>query len=390
MTFSTRLPWAAPENPQSRLETALRARGRPVLDLTNANATTVGLVYPEAAMAEALADARAVRYAPSPLGAPDARAAVAADYRRRGAPVDPEHVVLTASSSESYALLFKLFADPGDVVLVPEPSYPLFEHLARLDGVVPRAYHLAYDGRWHIDFSTLDLRGARAIVAVSPNNPTGSYLSVEDLGRLDAAAAEAGVPLIVDEVFADYPLAPPADAVRAVAAHRGRALTVSLGGLSKSCGLPGLKLGWMAVGGPSSLVRDALPRMELICDTYLSVGAPVQLALPRLLALGAGVRAQIVARITENHGALAALVTPDSPCSLLRIEGGWSAILRVPQVFSDEEWALRLLHDDGVLVQPGYFFDLRLGATLVVSLLPESEAFSEGATRLVRRVGRFG
>ncbi len=386
MRTSRRLAWNEPGNPLAAREAIRRAAGAPLVDLTLTNPTRAGLDYPAEAIAQALADPRAAAYDPAPLGLAAARAAVAAAYAEAGAAVGPDRVALTASSSESYGLLFKLLCDPGDVVLVPAPSYPLFDLLARLEGIVPRPYRLAFDGAWHVDWRTVDVEGARAIVVVSPNNPTGSFLTTGDLARLEAL----GLPLVVDEVFGAYPLAPPRDAVRTIVGQPlRRPLAVpsfALGGLSKSCGLPQLKLGWIAVGGPEAEARTLLEGLELVADTYLSVGAPVQHALPRLLALGAGIRAQIAGRVRRNREALAAAVGRDSPCTLLPAEAGWSAILRLPAVRSDEAWALTLLDEDDLLVQPGYFYDLELPACLVLSLLPAPDLFDEGIRRLAARV----
>lgn len=386
--FSQRLAWGAQENRLARAEAERRASGLPFFDLTLSNPTQAELPYPAAAIAQALADPAAAFYHPSPRGPLQARAAVAADYARRGAGVDADRILLTASSSESYALLFKLLGDPGQTVLVPEPSYPLFDYLANLEGLSPRPYRLAFDGRWHIDFHSLNFTDVAAVVVVSPNNPTGSYLGAEDCDRLCAMAAEHGVAVIADEVFADFPIAPAPDAVFALAGRPSPALTFSLGGLSKASGLPQMKLGWIAASGPRDRVDPALANLELVADTYLSVSTPVQLALPRLLELGAGIRRAIFARLLRNRKALADRIGPDSPCTLLPAEAGWSAILRVPEIRSDEEWALHLLHAHGVLVQPGYFFDLRLGATLVLSLLTPPVIFDQGITSLLAAAGR--
>ena len=376
--FSQRLAWGAQENRLARAEAERRANGLPFFDLTLSNPTQAELPYPAAAIAQALAHPAAALYHPSPRGHLQARAAVAADYARRGAVVDADRILLTASSSESYALLFKLLGDPGQTVLVPEPSYPLFDYLANLEGLLPRPYRLAFDGRWHIDFHSLDFTDVAALVVVSPNNPTGSYLGAEDCDRLCAMAAEHGVAVIADEVFADFPIAPAPDAVHALAGRPSPALTFSLGGLSKASGLPQMKLGWIAASGPRDRVEPALANLELVADTYLSVSTPVQLALPRLLELGADIRRAIFARVLRNRRALVDRIGPDSPCTLLPTEAGWSAILRVPEIRSDEEWALCLLREHGVLVQPGYFFDLRLGATLVLSLLTPPATFDRG------------
>jgi Aspartate/tyrosine/aromatic aminotransferase len=385
--FSRRLAWTTAENALARAEAAARASGRPLLDLTVSNPTQVGLHYPDEEIARAFADAATSPYQPSPLGLPGARAAVVADYARRGVGLDVNQVVVTASSSESYALLFKLLGDPGQAVLCPEPSYPLFEYLARLENLNPRPYRLRFDGLWHVDFDSLDFTDVAAIILVSPNNPTGSFVSGDDFDRLAGLAAEHGRALIVDEVFADFPLAPSAGAVTAVAGRPSPALVFSLGGLSKSCGLPHLKLGWIAATGPVALVRTALARLELIADTYLSVGTPVQMALPGLLQAGAAIRRQILERVQRNRRVLANALDAHSPCTLLPAEAGWCAILRVPEIMSDEAWAGTLLDQDSVLVQPGYFFDLTMGATLVLSLIVEEQVFAEGVARLLARVG---
>jgi alanine-synthesizing transaminase len=385
--FSRRLAWATAENALARAEAAARASGRPLLDLTVSNPTQVGLFYPNKDIARAFADAAASPYQPAPFGLSGARAAVVADYARRGVGLDVNQVVLTASSSESYALLFKLLGDPGQSVLCPEPSYPLFEYLARLENLTPRPYRLRFDGGWHIEFDSLNLADAAAIILVSPNNPTGSFVSGDDFDRLAQLATKQGLALIVDEVFADFPLSPATGAVAAVAGRPSPALVFSLGGLSKSCGLPHLKLGWIAATGPTALVRDALARLELIADTYLSVGTPVQLALPGLLQAGAAIRRQILERVQRNRRVLLEALGAHSPCTLLPAEAGWCAILRVPEIMSDEAWASTLLEQDGVLVQPGYFFDLAIGATLVLSLIVQEQIFAEGVARLLVRVG---
>ena len=383
--FSRRLAWGTAENCLARAEAERRASGRPIFDLTLANPTQAELPYPGHDIGRALAEAARLPYEPAPRGLARARAAVSRDYGRRGAAVASERIVITASSSESYALLFKLLGDPGQTVLVPEPSYPLFDYLAGLEGLAPRPYRLAFDGRWHVDFQSLDFADAAALVVVSPNNPTGSYVGAEDCDRLALLAAEHGLAIIADEVFADYPLAPPSDAVTAVAGRELPALTFSLGGLSKASGMPHLKLGWIAASGPAALVEAALANLELVADTYLSASTPVQAALPRLLEIGASIRGAIHARVRRNRHALAARIDTHSPCTLLPAEAGWSAVVRVPETMSDEAWALRLLCEDGVLVQPGYFFDLRLGATLVVSLLVPPAVFDHGIDCLLGR-----
>jgi aspartate/methionine/tyrosine aminotransferase len=380
--FSRRVPADLAPN---RIAAALAAAAPP-FDLTASNPTACAIAYPERLL-DALADRAGLAYRPDPRGLTSARRAAAAEYRRWGVEVDPEHVVLTASTSEAYAFLFKLLAEPGGAVLVPSPSYPLFEHLARLEGVDAIPYHLNPELGWRPDLDALTAAPAavRAIVVVHPNNPTGSFVHPDDAAALERLAAARGWAVIADEVFLDYPLAGGAGSGRSFAASE-HALTFALGGLSKSVGLPQLKLAWIAVGGPRPLVEAALARLEFIADTFLSVGTPVQLALPALLRDGAPVRAAILERCRANLAELqrAAVAVPE--VSVLSPGGGWSAAVRVPAVVGEEELALELLEKDGVAVHPGYFFDFPSAGTLVLSLLPEPAAFAEGVRRVLARV----
>ena len=386
--FSSRLPANVHAN---RLSEALRARREPYIDLTLSNPTRADFDYPADLLAP-LADARGLRYAPSPFGAIEARRAVAADYARQGLTVPPERCVLTASTSDGYSLIFKLLADAGDEVLVPRPSYPLFDHLTQLDLVVPRPYDLDFDGAWAIDFASLEAAltpRTRAVLIVSPNNPTGSFVTAAELDRLAAICAPRGIAIISDEVFADYELEPGAAARAGRVAARGDVLSFSLGGLSKSAGLPQVKLGWMAVGGPEALAAAALERLELECDTYLAVSTPVQLAAPGLIDRGAGVRAQIAARVAANYRALHAAAAAAPACRARRSDGGWYAVLQVPSFQPEEDLVLRLL-DDGVLTHPGYFFDFPRESFLIVSLLPPEAAMVEGVSRVLRHFACTG
>jgi aspartate/methionine/tyrosine aminotransferase len=379
--FSSRLNWSLRPNRLSALLEERRKSGAQVLDLTESNPTRAGLIYPEAEILAALSDASALRYHPSPRGLDTARDAVAAYYRDRGTQIPVENVLLTASTSEAYAYLFKLLANPGDEILAPRPSYPLFEFLAGLESVHIRQYPLRYDGIWHVDFDALEQAitpRTRGIVVVNPNNPTGSFLKRAELDRLDSLAADRGLAILSDEVFRDYAFGENAERVSTLAGNR-RALTFSMSGLSKIAGLPQMKLGWIVSCGQGS--EEALDALELIADTYLSVSTPVQVALPRLLALSSAVMQQIRERTASNLRRLRGL-TQDSPATLLKTEGGWYAVLQVPRTRSEEEWALTLLDECGVLVQPGFFFDFEAEAFLVVSLLPEPAAFTEGVSRL--------
>jgi alanine-synthesizing transaminase len=378
--FSRRLQWDLPRNPLSNLLEEKRRAGAPILDLTESNPTHAGLTYPEQEMLAALADPRGSRYDPAPRGIESAREAVAKYYSKRGRGIAAADILLTASTSEAYAYLFKLLADPGDEILTPRPSYPLFEFLAGLESVRVRQYPLRYDGAWHIDFQALEAAITplvRAIVVVNPNNPTGSFLKLEESDRLQDLAAERGIAILLDEVFLDYGFGDPP--------KRGeeRALTFSMSGLSKIAALPQMKLGWIAANGPGR--EAAIERLELIADTFLSVATPVQLALPALLASSEGVRGQIRERTRSNLGALRSM-TAGSALQVLNVEGGWYAIVQVPRTRTEEEWILSLLRESDVLVQPGFFFDFESEAFLVVSLLAPPQVFVEGVRQILRMI----
>jgi alanine-synthesizing transaminase len=381
--FSARTTWDLRANRLSRLLAEKRRAGASLLDLTESNPTRVGIPYPQDVLTP-LADPAGRVYHPAPLGLPAARAAVAADLARRGLPLDPTRVVLTASTSEAYAFLFKLLCDPGDEVLVPRPGYPLFDFLAGLEGVRPRGYALEHDGGWRLDVDSV--RGAltpraRAIVVVSPGNPTGAYLKLDERGALEALAAERGLALVSDEVFFDFSFRD--DPRRTSLARDGPALAFSLGGLSKSCGLPQVKLAWIAVTGPRPEREKATERLEVIADTYLSVSTPAQRALPALLARREELQGPLRARVEENLDVLRGRLGPESPATLLEPEGGWYGIVQVPDTSSEEERVTRLLQTRDVHVHPGYFFDFPREAYLVVSLLPPPAVFAEGIDRIL-------
>jgi len=380
--FSSRLNWSLPRNRLSELLAEKRQTNARVLDLTESNPTHARLAYPDAEILASLTDARALQYDPSPGGLLPAREAVAGYYRDRGLSIDPNRALLTASTSEGYAYLFKLLANPGDEILAPRPSYPLFEFLAGLESVIIRQYPLRYDGVWHVDFDSLEqiiTPRTRAIVVVNPNNPTGSFLKRAELEHLETLAVRHGLPILSDEVFRDYALTEDTDRVSTLAGER-RALTFSMSGLSKIAGLPQMKAGWIVASGPGS--EGALQALELIADTYLSVSTPVQVALPRLLALADGVTDQIRERTAANLAHLRD-GTRNSTATLLRVEGGWYAVLQIPRTRSEEEWTLKLLAECDVLVQPGFFYDFEFEAFLVLSLLTEPITFVEGVARLL-------
>ena len=386
--FSSRVPSELGSNRLARAVADARASGRALIDLTQSNPTRAGFDYPDYLLS-ALADARGLKYEPAPFGLIAARQAVARDYARRGVSVSPERIALTASTSEAYSLLFKLLTDAGDDVLAPRPSYPLFDHLARLDEVALRHYDLEYHDGWSLDMASVERAitdRTRAVLVVSPNNPTGSFISRQELKRLEALCAERGIAIIADEVFADYQVRPGAcvDAGRVLEVHTG--LAFSLGGLSKSVGLPQVKLGWIAAAGSDELVGRRSTGWSSICDTYLSVSTPIQAAAAELLSRGAAVRTQIQTRIASNYRTLSERLELVPSCTLLVADGGWSAVVRVPSIGSEEDLVVSLV-GEGVLVHPGYFFDFPHESYLVVSLLPVEDDFAEGVSRVLRHLG---
>ena len=371
--FSSRFHWDFRPNRVTGLLAEKRRAGTRVLDLTASNPTHAQLEYP-AAIVRTFEDVRMLRYEPSPAGLLEAREAVSRYYSARGREVGADRILLTASTSEGYAYLFKLLTDPGDHVLVPRPSYPLFEFLATMENVGVRQYPLVYDGGWSIDLDALRamITGrTRAIVLVNPNNPTGSYVSRAEWDAL----AEMGVPLISDEVFSDYAFAGHE--------HPPGAATYTMSGLSKVAGLPQMKLGWIVVDGPER--RDAMEKLEWIADTYLSVSAPVQYAASRLLEVGDAVQRQIRARTAANL-AYAREAFADSAADVLNVQAGWYIVVKAPRVRSEEEWTLELLERGDVLVQPGYFYDFESEAFLIISLLTPPAVFREGVGRLKKRL----
>lgn len=375
MNFSSRLPHEIHPNALTLIIEEKRREGLRVLDLTESNPTRAGIVYPEGFLS-ALADPGAALYEPEPFGLPASRERIAAEYD-----ADPQHVVMTASTSEAYSWLFKLLCDPGDEVLVPRPSYPLFEYLAALESVAVGHYGLFYDhGAWCIDFHTIESAisaKTKAIVVVNPNNPTGHFIAKRELHDLAELCAARGIAIISDEVFRDYTIAPRAESALTLGGVTN-ALTFTLHGLSKATGLPQMKLAWMIASGPDALIREALARLEMIADTYLSAGTPVQCALPSLLALREPVQRQIQARLRDNLDILRA-----SGLRILEVEAGWYATVAQNR---GDEFAERLLRHSDVLVQPGYFYDFESGGYLVLSLLTRPEIFREGVTRLQREL----
>jgi aspartate/methionine/tyrosine aminotransferase len=381
--FSNRLPGHADVNALSRAVARLKSAGTSIVDLTESNPTHVDLPY-ELDLLSAAASERALCYDPQPFGLRTAREAVSADYARRGVAVDPECIVLSASTSEAYSWLFKLLCNPGESVLIPQPSYPLFEHLTRLESVRAVPYQLEYHGRWEIDFEEIAAAtdDVRAVLLVSPNNPTGSYVTPREADTLAGICRERGWALVSDEVFAEYALDQETPVTEI--ARRASVLSFTLGGASKSLGLPQMKLAWTIVDGPVKQRIDALSRLELIADTFLPVNTPVQVAAPDLFRRAAPIRQAIHQRVSRNLSAARDVARAYPACEVLRVEGGWTAVVRVPATRSEEALTLGLVQDEHVLVHPGFFFDFSHEAFVIVSLLPQEDVFVEAFARVLR------
>lgn len=385
MGLSSRTAWPRAPNALAEALAARRAQGLRTLDLTASNPTAVFSRLPHDDLLEGPRGPAARAYLPEPQGLLDAREAVARYYAARGAVVDPAHVVLTASTSEAYGWLFKLLCDPGDRVVVARPGYPLFDDLARLEGVALDPVPLRREARWGVDLGALDESLAprtRAISVVHPNNPTGHFADVDDRAALVARCAERGLALLVDEVFLDYAWGAPSPRARTFADEHG-ALTFTLSGLSKVCAAPQVKLGWIVVSGPRAQRDEALARLELIADCYLSVSAAAQLVAPALLAGADATRGVILSRVRENLAALGRAMPPASCVTLGPAEAGWYATARLPRTRSELDWVLDLARD-GVAAQPGWFYEFEDEAWLVLSLLTPPTDFAEGTATLLR------
>jgi len=388
--FSRRFKWDLEPTRFARLIEEKKRAGARLLDLTESNPTRAGFDYPAEEILAALAKTESMLYEPAPRGAPVAREAVAGYYAERGFDVDPERIHLTASTSEAYSFLFKLLADQGESVLVPQPSYPLFEFLAALEGVELRPYELHYvhTAGWSIDFDSIEKAVApyaRAIILVSPNNPTGSFTKLREIEQLNSICARHNLALIADEVFSDYGFADDLGRAGSLVSNDS-ALTFVMSGLSKILALPQMKLGWIVTNGPAGQREEAIERLDFIADTFLSVSAPVQHSARPWLGLRRSMQAQILDRVRANLSWLRG-ATEESPLRLLSVEGGWYATLELPRQFTEEEWVTTLLEEDDVLTHPGYFFDFPREAFLVLSLLPRAEMFREAVSRILARVG---
>lgn len=383
--FADRTNWNLEENRLTRALSRRRASGNSILDLSASNPTTCGFSLDENAILGALSDPAALHYTPDPYGLPSARAAVCDYYAQIGTAVSPEQIFLTTGTSEAYSFIFRTLCNPGDEILIPTPSYPLFDFLAEIHDVRLVRYSLVYDHAWQIDPYSVERaigQRTRAAIIVHPNNPTGHYTKAAEAAQFAEVCARHNMAIIADEVFYDFSFAsleqrPPSFAADPCA------LTFVLSGLSKICGLPQMKAGWIVTTGPENAKERALARLEVIADTYLSMNAPVQCALPSLLDLRLGFQGQLMERATRNLAELDVQLTTHPNCSRFEVEGGWNAVLRVPAVRSDEETAIDLIESRDVYVHPGHFYDFPGDGYMVVSLIVPPDQFAEGISRVL-------
>ncbi|HEV3306604.1 MAG TPA: pyridoxal phosphate-dependent aminotransferase [Candidatus Sulfotelmatobacter sp.] len=383
--FSDRTKWKLTRNRLTEALEQMRASGARVLDLTLSNPTRAGLVYDEPRILQSLASPQAMDYDPQPKGLPSAREAITAYYRTAHGiqDFDPERLILTTSTSEGYSFVFRLLCNPGDELLIPKPSYPLFEFLADLQDVRLVPYPLIYDHGWQMDFPSLEkvvTKRTRGVVVVHPNNPTGSYVHAHEQESLNSFCHEHGLAIIADEVFLDYAHSGPP--LRSFGENQD-VLTFTLSGVSKISALPQMKVAWLATSGPSAEVESAQARLEVISDTYLSMNAPIQWALPALLGQRASIQQQLLNRVRDNLAKLDRQLAGQQACQRLSVEAGWYAILRVPVTQTDEELAVDLLRRKSVLVHPGHFYDFPSDGYLVLSLIAQPAEFAEAVQRLL-------
>lgn len=384
--FSQRTEWQRQTNRITQVHEELKQTYTDIIDLTLSNPTQCGFSYPQQIILDALQDPAVLRYVADAHGLEDARRAIAELYGRRGLSILLDNIFLTASTSEAYAYIFRLLADPQDSVLFPAPSYPLFHFLAELNDIDVGFYPLVYEDGWSIDMAALVEAlhpGVRALVTVNPNNPTGSYVGKEELQHLNTLCAARGIALISDEVFYDFPIG--AESGMSLAGNDAT-LTFTLGGLSKYLGLPQMKLSWILLSGPDQLVQEARQRLEIIADTYLSVNTPVQRALTQWLAQADQLQQPIIDRVRENWKFLTEEASGLKGTQVLQAAGGWYAVLKVTPHKSEEEWVLKLLSKYHVFVHPGYFYDLEDGPYLVISLIVPVDRFREGVRRMLSRI----
>src|ERR1700735_195004 len=381
--FSDRTSWNLKSNRLSEALAKHRAAGKPLLDLTASHPTECGFDYDRQAILQVLSNPKSLSYGPDPKGLLSARRAVSEYYSAREIMVPADDIILTTSTSEAYSFVFRVLCNPGDELLIPEPSYPLFSFLADIQDVKLVGYPLLYDHGWQIDFHALQqavTARTRGMIVVNPNNPTGHFCKPSEVRKLNEICSPRQIAVIADEVFLDFSLAE--TTTHSFAANDG-CLTFTTSGLSKISGLPQMKAAWLIASGPEELKAQALARLEVIADTFLSMNAPIQLATPSFLELRHGFQKQVMARVRKNFAELDKQLSAQSSCARLEVEGGWYAILRVPLIRSDEDLAIDLLNAQGVYVHPGHFYDFAADGYLIVSLITPEQDFKEGIKRLL-------
>ncbi|MCB9772450.1 MAG: pyridoxal phosphate-dependent aminotransferase [Candidatus Omnitrophica bacterium] len=387
MRFARRTEWELTPNKITGILEDFKKNGQKILDLTESNPTRCGFAYSQNGLLNQLATPDNMLYVPLTQGLLSSRQAIAAYYQNQNIAISPDQIFLTASTSEAYTFLFRLLADPGDTVLFPSPSYPLFDFLVDLNDLERGFYPLVYNDTWVVDFAELGnhiTRQTKAIVTVNPNNPTGTFIKKEELAQLNKVCCAARCALISDEVFFDYAFDRKAHFLSFAANTEN--LTFTLGGLSKTLGLPQMKLSWIVVNGPQDMMREAIGRLEVIADTYLSVNTPVQNALPSWLASRPVIQDEIMKRVCTNREYLLRNFTDHRLGTVLHADGGWYLILKLIGSVDEEELIEQLLLEDQVYVHPGYFFNFNEGSYLILSLLPLTKTFSEGVTRITARL----
>ncbi|MFH1075889.1 MAG: pyridoxal phosphate-dependent aminotransferase [Pseudomonadota bacterium] len=391
--FSNRSNWNLSPNFLEVILEQKRAKGEHILDLTGSNPTTAGFSYPVDLILSALAQSEAMFYEPHPKGLFGARQAIAGYYKELGKTVDPDSIFITASTSEAYSLVFKLLADTGDEILIPQPGYPLLSYLGGLESLTCIYYPLRYDQEygWKIDIDTLRAvisPRTKAIVLVSPNNPTGSYIKEHELEALLRIAYEHGLALIIDEVFSDFFSRDDPDRVRTAVNAAPDTLFFVLNGLSKLVGLPQLKLGWIVVNNDAQFGREASARLEMINDFYLSASSPAQIAVESLLAMREDIQRQVRCRLSVNYSFLEKRFSKTTNVRVLKREGGWYAILEFFDDISDDDRALSMLELDNVFAHPGYFYEFSQEGFMVFSLLTPHEEFKLGVDKIASRFSK--
>jgi alanine-synthesizing transaminase len=381
--FADRTNWNLEANPLSEAVARHRAAGKSLLDLTVSNPTECGFEYDRRAILEAIANPASLTYDPDPRGLLSARQAVATYYSALGVEVPAGNIILTTSTSEAYSFVFRTLCNPGDEILIPEPSYPLFAFLADIQGVKLVRYPLDYDYGWQINFHALQQAispRTRGLIVVHPNNPTGHFTKLREFEKLNGICSPRNLAIIADEVFLDFALQ--AETPFSFA-QNSAALTFTMSGLSKISGLPQMKAAWLVTSGPEQLKSQALARLEIIADTYLSMNAPVQWAIPALLEQRHPFQKQLLARVRRNLVELDRQLATQKSCARLAVEAGWYAVLRVPATRSDEELAIELLNQKNIYVHPGHFYDFPSEGFLIVSLITPEEEFAAGVTLLL-------